>query len=107
MTGLPTPRLLDAAHIIPDTKANGVAAVQNGIALSKLHHTAYDRHLIGIDSDFKIHVSDEVMAETDGPLLEESIKGLNGRKLIVPSRKALHPNKEHLAARFEEFLKAN
>ncbi len=107
MTGLPTPRLLDAAHIIPDTEANGVAAVQNGIALSKLHHTAYDRHLIGIDSDFKIHVSDEVMAETDGPLLEESIKGLNGRKLTVPSRKALHPNKEHLAARFEEFLKAN
>lgn len=107
MTGLPTARLLDAAHIIPDKEENGIAAVQNGIALSKLHHTAYDRHIIGIDGDFKIHVSDEVMAENDGPLLEESIKGLSGRKLIVPSQKTLRPNKDYLAARFEEFLKAN
>ena len=107
MTGLPTPRLLDAAHIIPDKYENGVAAVQNGIALSKLHHTAYDRHLIGIDRDFNIHVSDEVMAEADGPLLEESIKGLQGRKLIIPTQKALQPNKDYLEERFEEFLKAN
>ena len=85
----------------------GVACVQNGIALSKLHHTAYDRQLIGIDADFKIHVSDEVMAENDGPLLEDSIKGLNGKKLIVPAQKALRPNKDHLAERFEAFLKAN
>mgnify|MGYP000076551842 FL=1 len=107
MTGLPTPRLLDAAHIIPDAEERGVACVQNGIALSKLHHTAYDRQLIGIDADFKIHVSDEVMAESDGPLLEDSIKGLNGKKLIVPAQKALRPNKDHLAERFEAFLKAN
>lgn len=107
MTGLPTPRLLDAAHIIPDSHEEGVASINNGIALSKLHHAAYDRHLIGIDGDLTIHVSEEVMATKDGPLLETSIKGLNGSKLIIPITKKHHPNRDFLALRFEMFLDAN
>lgn len=103
MTGLPTPRLLDAAHIKPDSHEHGEASIRNGIALSKLHHSAYDKNLIGIDADFRIHVSGEVMASSDGPLLEKGIKELHGRLISVPSHKDWRPNRDFLAERFEIF----
>jgi len=35
--------LLDAAHITPDSDAEGEPVVSNGVALCKLHHAAFDR----------------------------------------------------------------
>jgi putative restriction endonuclease len=35
--------------------------IPNGLALSKLHHAAFGSHLIGIDADFRIHVSERPM----------------------------------------------
>ena len=56
---LPEPRLLDAAHIVIDADEQlGQPIVSNGFALTKLHHAAFDAQLIGIDPDFRIHVSD-------------------------------------------------
>ena len=53
ISGLPTPQLLDAAHIIPDgDEEYGAPIVPNGMALSKIHHAAFDGHMIGIDPDF-------------------------------------------------------
>jgi putative restriction endonuclease len=31
--------------------------VPNGLPLSKIHHAAFDAHLIGIDPDYRLHVS--------------------------------------------------
>lgn len=107
MTGLPTPRLLDAAHIKPDSHEHGEASIRNGIALSKLHHSAFDKNLIGIDADYRIHVSQEVMESSDGPLLEQGIKGLHGRLIRVPDQDQWRPSRDFLAERFEDFLKAN
>jgi HNH endonuclease len=51
---LPEPRLLDAAHIIMDTDEQfGQPIVSNGLPLTKIHHAAFDAHLIGIDPDFQ------------------------------------------------------
>jgi putative restriction endonuclease len=36
----------------------GQPIVSNGLPLTKLQHAAFDAHLIGIDPDFRIHVSD-------------------------------------------------
>ena len=48
-SGLPEPMLLDAAHIIADKDERlGQPVVTNGIPLSKIHHAAFDAHLIGI-----------------------------------------------------------
>src|SRR5215831_1771844 len=45
---LPEPRLLDAAHIIMDSDEQlGHPIVSNGLPLTKLHHAAFDSHLIG------------------------------------------------------------
>ena len=44
-------------------------AVPNGIPLSKIHHAAFDAHLIGIDPD-RLHVSKRLLGQHDGPMLE-------------------------------------
>jgi putative restriction endonuclease len=51
---LPEPRLLDAAHIVVDADEQlGQPIVSNGLPLMKIHHAAFDAHLIGIDPDFR------------------------------------------------------
>jgi putative restriction endonuclease len=58
LSGLPEPLLLDAAHIVSDKDERfGQPLVTNGIAPSKVHHAAFDTHLIGIDPDFRLHVA--------------------------------------------------
>nr|WP_242467563.1 HNH endonuclease [Thiocapsa imhoffii] len=43
IAGLPIARLLEAAYIIPDRDDRGRPEVSNGLCLSTLHHSAYDR----------------------------------------------------------------
>jgi putative restriction endonuclease len=62
---LPEPRLLDAAHIIMDADEQlGQPVVSNGLPLTKLHHAAFDANLIGIDPDYRIHVSVRAVQES-------------------------------------------
>ena len=69
LSGLPELRLLDAAHIVVDSDENlGQPIVTNGLPLSKIHHAAFDANLIGIDPNFRIHIADELLAMTDGPV---------------------------------------
>lgn len=104
MSGLPTPGLLDAAHIIPDADERGEASIRNGIALSKLHHSAFDKHFIGVDPDYRIHVSESILSMKDGPLLEVGLKGLAGKQIMLPQRKEDWPEPERLEERFCQFL---
>ncbi len=98
--------LLDAAHIIPDSLPHSTAMVSNGLALCKIHHAAYDRHILGIDSKYKVHISRKILGETDGPMLKHGIQEMHGISLIVPSRKSDKPHPEALEERFEEFIKS-
>jgi len=103
LSNLPETRLLDAAHIISDADEEyGQPLVQNGIPLSKIHHAAFDAHLIGIDPDFKIHISDRLMRQTDGPMLD-ALKGLHKGTLLLPSRAKDRPDRDRLAIRFDVF----
>lgn len=70
--------------------------------MSKIHHAAFDAHLIGIDPDYRLHVSDRLLAQKDGPMLE-ALKALEGRPLHLPSRRQDHPDRDRLAVRFETF----
>jgi putative restriction endonuclease len=102
-SGLPEPLLLDAAHIIADKDDRlGQPVVTNGIPLSKIHHAAFDAHLIGIDPDFRMHVSDRLLGQNDGPMLE-ALKQLNGGNIRLPGRTRDHPDRNRLAMRFERF----
>ena len=105
---LPERRLLDAAHIVADRdELLGQPLVTNGLPLSKVHHAAFDANLIGIDPDYRIHVSDELFAMNDGPMLEQGIKAMRGKTLLMPERQVDRPDRDRLAARFELYRAVN
>ena len=99
--------LLDAAHIIPDSHASGVAAVTNGMALCKIHHAAFDQNMIGIDPNLKVHVNRALLAEVDGPMLKHGIQEMNGLTITTPRARRLAPSLESLDMRFQQFLNAH
>ena len=103
LSGLPEQWLLDAAHIISDKNEQmGQPVVPNGLPLSKIHHAAFDRHLIGIDPDYRLHVSGRLLDQRDGTILE-ALKQLDGGRLHLPPRARDYPDRERLALRFEQF----
>jgi putative restriction endonuclease len=103
LSGLAEPRLLDAAHIVADKdELRGQPIVSNGIPLSKIHHAAFDAHLIGIDPDCRLHVSRRLLDLNDGPMLD-ALKRLDGGKLRSPIRPRDCPDRDRLAERFKLF----
>ncbi len=106
LSGLPESLLLDAAHIVADKDEQfGQPVVPNGIPLSKIHHAAFDAHLIGIDPDYRLHVSERLLGQHDGPMLE-SLKRLSGGTIHLPNRDQDRPDRDRLALRFERFRAA-
>ncbi len=106
LSGLPEPRLLDAAHIVSDSDEKyGQPVITNGLPLSKIHHAAFDKHLIGIDPDYRIHVSNRLRALNDGPTLE-ALKLLHQTEIRLPHREKDNPDRDRLAMRFELFKAA-
>jgi putative restriction endonuclease len=107
LSGLPETSLLDAAHIAADgDELYGQPIITNGLPLTKLHHAAFDSHLVGIHPDYRIMVSRRLLETHDGPTLE-ALKGLHGNAINLPQRKRDLPDRERLAMRFEAFEKAN
>lgn len=103
VSGLRESVLLDAAHIIADRHEKlGQPVIQNGIPLAKTHHAAFDAHLIGIDPDFKVHVSKRILEQRDGPTLE-AIKKLHHNQIYLPARDRDRPDRDRLAERFDQF----
>jgi putative restriction endonuclease len=106
LSGLPESLLLDAAHIVADKDERfGQPVVSNGIPLSKIHHAAFDAHLIGIDPDYRLHVSERLLGQRDGPMLE-ALKRLKGGTIHLPNRDKDRPDRDRLALRFERFKAA-
>jgi len=97
------PSLLDAAHIVADADPEGEPIVRNGLALCKLHHTAYDRSFFGVRPDYKIEVSQAILEENDGPILEHGLKRIHGQKIATPKRAENQPEPWRLEKRFETF----
>lgn len=99
--------LLDAAHIIPDSEPEGEPVVRNGLALCRLHHTAFDRFFIGIRPDLVIQVRHDLLEEEDGPTLKHAIQALHGQRISVPRKADLRPGTELLEARFSQFVEVS
>lgn len=99
-------KLLDAAHIVPDSDPRGIAAVQNGMALCKIHHTAYDARFIGITPDYVVKVNADLLLEVDGPMLKHGIQEMHNTQILLPDNKNKRPDQELLAITFEKFQKS-
>ena len=46
----------------------GQPIISNGLPLTTIHHAAFDAHLIGVDPDFRVHVSDRLLDVIGGSL---------------------------------------
>jgi putative restriction endonuclease len=94
------------AHIVADAnEQQGQPIIPNGIPLSKIHHAAFDAHLIGIDPDYRLHVSERLLARNDGPMLQ-ALKSLQGQTIHLPRRPQDRPDRDRLALRFDRFRTA-
>lgn len=86
--------LIEAAHIVPVASDEGNDDTNNGIALCKLHHAAYDRNLVCFDERYRIEVSDSLVAQLHDAGLDGGIskfcKALRPA-LILPSDKRDYP----------------
>lgn len=97
--------LLDAAHIIED-RDEGEARVRNGVALCKLHHAAFDALFLTIRTDYQIEVREDILRESDGPMLIHGLQELHGCQIHKPRDPDLQPSLEFLALRYERFKTA-
>jgi putative restriction endonuclease len=104
ITSLQNNTLLEAAHIIPDSELGELQYVSDGIALTRLHHRAYDLNLLGISPDNKIYISDELKQGRDNKFMRDALLEFEGRKLVLPRSTVNRPDREKLAARFDMFL---
>lgn len=95
--------LLDAAHILPDRDERGNPEIPNGLALCKIHHSAYDVGILGVDPEYQIHLRPDVLEEHDGPMLLHGLQEMHGAMIEVPRKREHLPNQEYLAERFERF----
>ncbi len=95
-------QLLDAAHIKPDHEG-GEPVVSNGLALCKIHHTAFDRMFLGIRPDGVIRIHREVLKAEDGPMLRYGLQELHDRPIHVPRRTQDQPDPSLLAGRYAAF----
>ena len=97
--------LLDAAHILPDGDPEGLPTVNNGISLCKIHHAAFDKLFIGIRPDYVIEVRDDILRESDGPMLLHGLQELHGRTIIRPVLTKDWPDTIFLDRRYRQFKK--
>jgi putative restriction endonuclease len=98
-------RLLDAAHIVPDTETGGEPTVKNGLSLCSIHHRAFDEDLIGVSPDYEVRVHTRLLDDEDGPMLDV-LKRAHATGIAVPRRREWQPDRELLAVRFERFRSA-
>jgi putative restriction endonuclease len=99
--------LLQAAHILPDKHAQGLAIVPNGLTLCTLHHAAFDAHVLGVSPDLQVEVRTDILKEKDGPMLLHGLQGFHGARVAhLPAAPKLRPRREFLAERYEMFRKA-
>jgi putative restriction endonuclease len=51
-------RLVDAAHVVPVSHPDSTDDIDNGLALCRIHHGAYDTSLLGILQDYRVAINE-------------------------------------------------
>lgn len=97
-------RLLDAAHIVSDADVLGEPEITNGLSLCAIHHRAFDQNLVAITPDYGVAVAERLLEDEDGPMLD-LLKGFHGSPIHLPERRTWRPDREHLARRYDEFVR--
>lgn len=101
ISGLADERLLVASHIKTwsEDKANRLNP-HNGLCLSALHDRAFDTHLLTVDADLRVVVSERLL-QLDDPLAVAAFAQAHGKPIRLPER--FHPDPGFLAHHRERF----
>ncbi len=102
ITGESTLPVLEAAHIKP-VALGGQHELQNGLVLRADMHILYDKGLIGVDPDFRIHVSSQIR---DQYLNGKVYYAHDGREIALPSSAELRPDRDTLDWHMQEVFVA-
>jgi putative restriction endonuclease len=94
---------LDASHIKWHAY-DGPDEVTNGLALCSLHHIAFDRGAISLDSDQRILISQDLAG--DSSLVREALVAYNGQAIRPPQSKTYLPSSEYLYWHRDNVFKA-
>lgn len=103
VTGIAVRELLVASHILPWAKyPKSRLEPQNGISLSSLHDSAFDRGLIGFDENYRLVLSDRLRSHLPHKSLEENFLSYEGRPLnMLPD--IAPPNQGYLSIHRKEW----
>lgn len=93
---------LDGAHLVPDREKLGTPRVANGLALSALHHGTFDRDLIGITPELRVHAFRDRLEHAEQEETVSAIVRFDGKRLRLPFEEAKRPDRELVAWRWEE-----
>ena len=77
--------LTSRSCVLPDRHPKGNSTVSNGLALCKLHHAAFDGHILSVRPDLVVEIREDIPREKDGPML---LHGLQGSQILIPTRLA-------------------
>ena len=74
--------------------------------MCKIHHAAYDAHIIGIRPDRVVEVRTDILDEIDGPMLRHGLQEMHQRPIFVPRAPRDRPDEDRLAERYALFRAA-
>lgn len=95
ITGIDIPQLLLASHIIPWSKSEEHRLnPENGICLSPLYDKAYDKGLIGVNSNYEIIISTELKKKKETKFYSNHFASIENIKIAEPLKYL--PRKEFL-----------
>ncbi|WP_428230429.1 HNH endonuclease [Flavobacterium sp.] len=95
ITGIDIPELLLASHIIPWSKNEEHRLnPENGICFSALYDKAFDKGLIGINTNHEIIFSDSIKRKKEAEFYNKYFYSLENQKIIAPQKYL--PRKEFL-----------
>ena len=97
LTGLSYTEGLEAAHIVPWSKASGEQRldVRNGVLLNAFHHKLFDTGLIKLNEDYEIECDENSyrsVTEYDRLMIDS----ICGKKINLPQNKSHYPLKENI-----------
>ena len=82
LTGIATPELVTASHIVPWAEATEHRVnPHNGLCLNRLHDAAFDKHLITFDDDLRMVLGRRLRAELALEPVAESLRRYDGQRL--------------------------
>jgi putative restriction endonuclease len=92
--GFDNQNIVDGAHIKPFSEFRD-DYFDNGLALCKNHHWAFDRGWFSINEDYRITIPNGRFTE-ESPKDTKSMKEFDGEQIILPTKKTHYPRLESL-----------